>query len=111
MGGGCGAAGANGIASIQLAEVLEGYRRWGKNFRRYFSIWCDPIQPRQDRGDMPTRHIIEELIDERAEQLKRIPCPWIILRRVVDPVLGYELAVERADRRFFVRSRHQDRPD
>ncbi|MEM7123523.1 MAG: 1-acyl-sn-glycerol-3-phosphate acyltransferase [Pseudomonadota bacterium] len=44
------------------------------------------------------RHIIDEVIDERAMTFRRIPYLWPAIRAVLDPVFRYPLAVEWADR-------------
>lgn len=54
------------------------------------------LQAETPRGG--ERHIIDELIDERAKKLSRIPFLWETLRLVFDPLFGYRTAVEWADR-------------
>lgn len=43
------------------------------------------------------RHIVDELIEERAERLRQMPLLWRSLRPVLYPLLGYRQAVRMAD--------------
>lgn len=44
------------------------------------------------------RHIVDELIEERAERLRRRPWLWRSLRPLIYPLLGYRSALAMADR-------------
>ena len=43
-------------------------------------------------------HIIDVLIAERAERLRRVPGLWPVLRPLLYPLLGYREARQLADR-------------
>lgn len=43
------------------------------------------------------RHIVDVLIEERAETLMRNPAVWRVVRALVYPLLGYERAISMAD--------------
>lgn len=42
-------------------------------------------------------HIVDTLIEERAEQLMRKPIIWSAIKKLIYPVLGYERAIEVID--------------
>lgn len=53
------------------------------------------IQPGTDFAE--TRHIVDVLIEERAEKLLSHPLLWRLVRGVVHPMLRYKMAVSMAD--------------
>ena len=42
-------------------------------------------------------HIVDTLIEERAEQLMRKPIIWSAIKKLIYPILGYERAIEVID--------------
>ncbi|MEM7220252.1 MAG: 1-acyl-sn-glycerol-3-phosphate acyltransferase [Pseudomonadota bacterium] len=46
---------------------------------------------------MPEVHVVEQLLKERSEGLRRHPRLWRLLQRVLLPVLGYQRAIDLVD--------------
>jgi len=72
---------------------------------------CNQGQPSSGDGDEAAKllypskalirtdaaHIVDELIEERAQGFMRHPGLWRVMRRIIDPLLRYKTAVEMAD--------------